>query len=492
MNEMLNRFVGNISPAALLVSSFFWSWFDVVPFSPALFLAKGSSIDPKLFIISFVVGTICMALCASSAGLRTSMLKPKVFAACSLVCGSLGTLAVYLGINGSSELFVAGCVLVGMYQGVGIILVGSVATCEGTTNALIHLAAALPLNIVSILLVVFLRPLASVAFIAILPLLATLFFAAYIARDRNRSTLGTVAAVSRPPAGGFEAKGRILGCDRTFLAIVLAATFVFGFANYHATVLEPAGGPLISYAPIVWRAITSFAVLVGYLFFSWRPYSILRIGLLLMSMGLVVCGAACAFDLARLPLATSPIFIGFACFDLLIWAIMIMSRYSSGTSLLKIICVVEALDEFGMLAGTIAGMAVGSDGMLVAFSFVACGGILLLATQSFFNSTSSMRKVLKKQEVALVDSETQPEEPEGSLPLHSHRESASKLAARYFLTARETEVLALLLAGRSVPYIAERLHLSDNTVKTHVRHLYTKLDVHNRQELLNLVFPPQD
>ena len=49
------------------------------------------------------------------------------------------------------------------------------------------------------------------------------------------------------------------------------------------------------------------------------------------------------------------------------------------------------------------------------------------------------------------------------------------------------DILTLLVAGRNGPYIAEHLCVSDNTVKTHIRHIYTKLDVHNRQELLDLV-----
>ena len=63
----------------------------------------------------------------------------------------------------------------------------------------------------------------------------------------------------------------------------------------------------------------------------------------------------------------------------------------------------------------------------------------------------------------------------------------AELKGRYFLSAREAEVLSLLVSGRNGPYIAERLCVSDNTVKTHIRHIYTKLDVHNRQELLDLV-----
>ena len=60
------------------------------------------------------------------------------------------------------------------------------------------------------------------------------------------------------------------------------------------------------------------------------------------------------------------------------------------------------------------------------------------------------------------------------------------LAATYGLTERETDVLALLVDGRSVPYVQETLHVSANTAKTHIRHIYQKLGVHNRQDLITL------
>lgn len=58
------------------------------------------------------------------------------------------------------------------------------------------------------------------------------------------------------------------------------------------------------------------------------------------------------------------------------------------------------------------------------------------------------------------------------------------------LTPRETEILRLLAEGRSVPVICERLVISEGTARTHVKHIYQKLDVHNRQELLDLVESP--
>ncbi|MCL6479918.1 MAG: helix-turn-helix transcriptional regulator, partial [Peptococcaceae bacterium] len=54
------------------------------------------------------------------------------------------------------------------------------------------------------------------------------------------------------------------------------------------------------------------------------------------------------------------------------------------------------------------------------------------------------------------------------------------------LTTREKEVFHLLLKGRNNPYIREHLNISDNTLKTHLRKIYKKLSVGNRQELISL------
>ena len=55
------------------------------------------------------------------------------------------------------------------------------------------------------------------------------------------------------------------------------------------------------------------------------------------------------------------------------------------------------------------------------------------------------------------------------------------------LTPRERDVFNFYIVGRSAPYIAEKLVLSESTVKSHLQHIYTKCDVHSRQELISLV-----
>ena len=66
-------------------------------------------------------------------------------------------------------------------------------------------------------------------------------------------------------------------------------------------------------------------------------------------------------------------------------------------------------------------------------------------------------------------------------------ERCRDIAAQYALTAREAEIFALLARGRDVGYIEKELFISRNTVNTHRKNLYRKLDIHTQQELLSLI-----
>lgn len=57
-------------------------------------------------------------------------------------------------------------------------------------------------------------------------------------------------------------------------------------------------------------------------------------------------------------------------------------------------------------------------------------------------------------------------------PRNNHRNSR--------LTTRESEILTLVADGRADGDIAGVLHLSESTVKTHLRSVYSKLDVPSR------------
>ncbi len=55
------------------------------------------------------------------------------------------------------------------------------------------------------------------------------------------------------------------------------------------------------------------------------------------------------------------------------------------------------------------------------------------------------------------------------------------------LSEREQEVLDLLSTGMTAREIGEKLFVSANTVRTHIRHIYEKLHVQSRVEMMNRV-----
>lgn len=66
------------------------------------------------------------------------------------------------------------------------------------------------------------------------------------------------------------------------------------------------------------------------------------------------------------------------------------------------------------------------------------------------------------------------------------RESADARARK--LTTREVEVLGMLAAGRATPEIAERLHISQLTARSHIQNILEKLEVHSKAEAVAFAF----
>ena len=66
-------------------------------------------------------------------------------------------------------------------------------------------------------------------------------------------------------------------------------------------------------------------------------------------------------------------------------------------------------------------------------------------------------------------------------------EKCDRIAQVGRLSKREADVLRLIAKGRSTPRIQEELSISVNTVNSHTSHIYQKLGIHSRQELLDLL-----
>ncbi|MEG1830509.1 MAG: helix-turn-helix transcriptional regulator [Raoultibacter sp.] len=90
-----------------------------------------------------------------------------------------------------------------------------------------------------------------------------------------------------------------------------------------------------------------------------------------------------------------------------------------------------------------------------------------------------------------AQAETRDQRPFHHTNAPQYRDRISKQCAllqqHYRLSAREAEVMELIVRGNSVVRIAEDLVVSENTIRTHSKRIYTKLAVHKKQELIDLV-----
>lgn len=136
---------------------------------------------------------------------------------------------------------------------------------------------------------------------------------------------------------------------------------------------------------------------------------------------------------------------------------------------------------------------------LSPYALVAAGGLTALY---FFSVGRQLARSVPKRKMKRAE-EAKGEEPRGELAVAEGDGSAigsgseelpsellaycQKLAMENGLTPREVEILGLIAMGRSAKYIAEELMISHNTTRTHIKHVYEKLNIHSKQELLDLV-----
>lgn len=71
------------------------------------------------------------------------------------------------------------------------------------------------------------------------------------------------------------------------------------------------------------------------------------------------------------------------------------------------------------------------------------------------------------------------------IPGRAHAGRSARTLVARTLSARELTVLRLLGGNLTMPEIAAALAISPNTLKTHVKHIYRKLAVNNRQQAID-------
>lgn len=145
----------------------------------------------------------------------------------------------------------------------------------------------------------------------------------------------------------------------------------------------------------------------------------------------------------------------------------------------------------GWLLGIVVTPWVQSADMAIPFYLVLMGVMVFCTTLFFsikdFDELFSLEDDEEPLEQLLSFELSMP-----SVPLKDGRqgrftEALKEIAEDNRLSLRESEVMRFLAMGRNGTYIAEQLGVSANTVRTHTRNVYTKLDVHSREELIDYV-----
>ena len=149
----------------------------------------------------------------------------------------------------------------------------------------------------------------------------------------------------------------------------------------------------------------------------------------------------------------------------------------------------------GSLVGTVAYRF--AESMMAGhyFETVTCimAVMVVIAVFAFPDSARSAEPDVEKGSLAMA--ELSADALPSVLPAQASRAEAGatpaqtpaqRISERFGLSVREAQVLAYLLQGRSRPYVRDELHISISTVDTHIRHIYEKTGVANRQELIDL------
>lgn len=162
-------------------------------------------------------------------------------------------------------------------------------------------------------------------------------------------------------------------------------------------------------------------------------------------------------------------FAAFAQFDIALMGVLASIRKSFGKQFFRVTCAAFFIKELAFVAARILRDNIDpSQGSLICVILLV-GFLVFAIIISLLNSISNSSE----------------QEDSASIP-----ESLSKsISEHYGLTPREQDVLLFLFQGRSYTSIGYKLFISKSTVKTHANHIYAKIGVTSRDELLDLLNP---
>lgn len=288
------------------------------------------------------------------------------------------------------------------------------------------------------------------------------------------SSLTLLNCTDEPPRHDTPLQHQPLGLLLKAVAVIALIPFVYGIARAFSSSV-PISDFDATHRSIV-MGITGLALAIMLISIA-APRERIIMRLYRMIVPLMIVGFM-AYSFAEPSfrwLALAAIACGFYSFEGLVWLLHPAFVLKTRASSLVVFGWGRALFHLCGFAGATAGFFLVNRGLSQGSSLnIICLAIVvvLVAVMAYVFTEHDLRLFIGRP----------PSASQQNLEVRCH-----ELAHAFGLSKREQEVLVLLAKGRSVPFIAEEFTVSKGTVKTHVRHIYEKLGIHNKQELLDLV-----
>lgn len=194
---------------------------------------------------------------------------------------------------------------------------------------------------------------------------------------------------------------------------------------------------------------------------------------------LVALGALCLVCFANVPLLGTTIQLaGFSFIHLVMWGVCTYFIKNLNLPATWVIGVSTCGFMLGQLAGALVSLAStqAGEGFFSSHNLAAMILFITLFASLLMMSSTNLRTGWGLARLDFSEQAEQETEP-----------AVEGLIAEFMLTERQTSILLLLIRGRNRRIISKELFISEETVKTHIQQIYRKLNVHSRQELIDLI-----
>lgn len=160
--------------------------------------------------------------------------------------------------------------------------------------------------------------------------------------------------------------------------------------------------------------------------------------------------------------------------------------YRYGINVIWLIGFAEAMKLIGMLLGNVTGLYLVQNEAIVSWRLAAdVAAIVIVIAFTVFLSEKDYRGTWGS--MPIDDESAKAPGFAGASNYEMLLDRCMKISRQYSLTRREEEVLFLLAQNKTVPTIEKELSISNATAKTHCHHIYAKLNVHKKKDLIALV-----